>query len=250
MNDLVRGFSYFWQGAALLRTPRLRRYVALPLIINILLFALALSMTGWWFDQTVEQWIAALPSWLHWLEWVLWIVFGALAVVVLFFTFTLVANLLSSPFNGSLAGAVQRYSDNLADPPGDDTSIVAGLRMELSKLVYMASRALVLLLVLLIPGLNVFAPVVWFVYGSWLLALQYVDYPLVNNRSDFRQARPLLRQHRLLLLGFGMGALVATLVPILNFIAMPAGVAGATLLWVGRLRGSGADLELRSTAVS
>jgi CysZ protein len=36
--------------------------------------------------------------------------------------------------------------------------------------------------------------------------------------------------------GFGGAALVLTLIPVVNFIAVPTAVAGATALWVGELR--------------
>lgn len=235
MFDLIDGFRFFWRGAALLRQPRLRRFVVLPLLVNIIVFALALSSTGWWFNSTMEHWLAALPDWLHWLEWILWIVFAALAMVVLFVTFTLVANLIGAPFNGNLAHAVQRDLGDTAHPKSDST-VIAGLRAEASKLGYIAVRGLGLMVLLLIPGLNLIAPVAWFSYGSWLMALEYIDYPLSNNGSDFRQARPLLKQHRWRLLGFGLAALITTLIPVLNFIAMPAAVVGATLLWYERLR--------------
>jgi CysZ protein len=37
-------------------------------------------------------------------------------------------------------------------------------------------------------------------------------------------------------MGFGGATLVGTMIPIVNFIVMPAAVAGATALWVGEKR--------------
>jgi len=69
----------------------------------------------------------------------------------------------------------------------------------------------------------------------WMLALQYTDYPMGNHGLNFTEERQLLKQNKQLAWGFGAGILLITFVPVLNFLAMPAGVAGATALWVDRL---------------
>ncbi|MCC8998345.1 MAG: EI24 domain-containing protein, partial [Candidatus Contendobacter sp.] len=48
----------------------------------------------------------------------------------------------------------------------------------------------------------------------------------------FREQRRLLRRHWPLTLGFGGMTLLLTLIPVLNFLVMPAAVIGATLMWV------------------
>jgi CysZ protein len=92
-----------------------------------------------------------------------------------------------------------------------------------------------LLLLLVIPGVNLFAPLAWALFGAWMLAIEYADYPMGNHDYYFAQEKALLAKHRPLALGFGGVLLVMTLVPVLNFLAMPVGVAGATALWVERL---------------
>jgi len=88
----------------------------------------------------------------------------------------------------------------------------------------------------LIPGVNAFAPLCWWAFGAWILALQYMDYPLSNHGISLRRQRALLARHRPLVLGFGSAVLVMTLVPILNFVVMPAAVIGATCMWSELLR--------------
>ncbi|MCP5459961.1 MAG: EI24 domain-containing protein, partial [Gammaproteobacteria bacterium] len=72
----------------------------------------------------------------------------------------------------------------------------------------------------------------WLAFSIWMLALQYADYPMSNHGLRFREQRRLLSQRRMLALGFGSAVLLMTLVPILNFLVMPAAVIGATLMWV------------------
>ena len=46
-----------------------------------------------------------------------------------------------------------------------------------------------------------------------------------------------LRKKRLMSLGFGGAVSVATMIPVLNFLVMPAAVAGATAMWVEQFHG-------------
>jgi len=51
-----------------------------------------------------------------------------------------------------------------------------------------------------------------------------------------KAGRKLLRQRRILSYSFGGGSLLMTMIPIVNFLAMPVSVAGATAMWVGELK--------------
>ena len=79
------------------------------------------------------------------------------------------------------------------------------------------------------------SPIAWGLYGAWILAVEYADYPMANAGLRPRAQRARLRDERRLALGFGTGVLVLTLVPGLNLVAMPSAVIGATLLWCDRL---------------
>jgi CysZ protein len=57
----------------------------------------------------------------------------------------------------------------------------------------------------------------------------------------FKQERALMRRNKPLALGFGAGLMLMTLVPVLNFLAMPVGVTGATALWAERLKNQAAS---------
>ena len=80
-------------------------------------------------------------------------------------------------------------------------------------------------------------PILWFLYTAWILAIQYADYPMGNNGLKLREMRKRLKGRRLLSLSFGAATAGLAMVPVLNFIAMPSAVAGATALWVRELKG-------------
>jgi CysZ protein len=84
--------------------------------------------------------------------------------------------------------------------------------------------------------IQIAAPAIWFIFASWILSLEFLDYPMSNNGVVFSSARPILLQHRALALGFGAGVTLFAMVPVINFITIPVGVAGATRLWIDRIK--------------
>lgn len=229
-GGFLRGAGYVRQAFGLLLAPTLRRYVLGPLLVNVALFGAAVYFGAREFAALVDQWV---PAWLAWLEWLLWLLFAAVGLTVVFFGFALLANLTAAPLNGRLAEAVER-SLGLAPAPRPPEGALAGLigdlRSESRKVLFFAAWALPLLLLYLVPLLQLLAPVLWFLYGAWALGLEYADFPLANRGLRFADQRRLLAGRLSTLLGFGSAMMLVTMVPVLNFLAVPVGVIGATLL--------------------
>ncbi len=241
IKDLTHGVGYVRTGFDLISRPGMRRYVGIPLVINVALFAAVLWFGYAEFERLLEGMLSYLPGWLDWLRWILWPLFAITTFLVVFYLFTPVANLLGAPFNALLA---ERLEAELSGQPPPETRgmkayaaiVLVTLGNELRKLAYMLVWAVPILVLFVIPGVNLVAPFLWLVFSSWMLALEYADYPMGVYNMRFSQERRILRRHRALALGFGGALMLMTAVPIINFFAMPVGVAGATALWVERMR--------------
>ncbi len=252
---MVRSFSagsgYALRGLRLLNAPGIRRYVAVPLLINIVVFSGGL----WWVKTTlaslISGWVATATGWLPgWLDWLgpllnglIWLVFGVSALIAVFYTFSMLANLLASPFNGLLAERIERGETGHQVDSGVSIwkEIAVAPAQEIGKLLYFLLWAIPFLILFLIPVVNVAAPFLWAGFSAWMLALQYVDYPLGNHGIRFAEQRRLLRKNRQLAMGFGSVILLLTVIPVINFIAMPAAVIGATLMSLDHLHSSGSQ---------
>jgi CysZ protein len=237
----VSGAGYFLQGFGLLNRPGLRRFVAIPLTVNIVVFLLLIWFAAGQFDTLMDSLMPELPEWLAWLAWLLWVIFAVAIVVLVFFTFTIIANFIAAPFNGLLAEAVERHLTGQSLPTGGSLvemlkDVPGTLLDELKKLGYFIAWAIPLLILFLIPGVNLIAPILWTLFSAWMLAIEYSDYPLGNHGVRSAQLRRILRERRWLTLGFGGATLVGTMIPVVNFLVMPAAVAGATAMWVGEKR--------------
>lgn len=252
IGDAVRGFGCFTAGMKMLTQPGLRRYVLGPLLLNIALFTALIWFGAEGFAALVDWLLSPLPDWLDWLRYLLWPLFALTALIAIFFTFSLVANLIGAPFNGLLAEAVERRltGQRLEESGGWKrvlADVVPALLGELRKLGYFARWAIPLAILFLIPGLNLAAPFLWAGFGAWMLAVEYGDFPMGNHEIRFVAQRELLRRRRGLAMGFGGAAMLATMIPFLNFLVMPAAVAGATQLWVRHLRDDHGRALRRST---
>ncbi|MEJ2644811.1 MAG: sulfate transporter CysZ [Gammaproteobacteria bacterium] len=245
MKDSVTGVGCLMEGWRLIRRPGLRRYVAVPLAINAVLFAAAIALSAVWFDELINHLLNYLPTWLDWLRYLLWPLFAVGALIGVFYTFTLVANIIAAPFNGLLAEAVERLLTGAAPVEGGWLAllkdVLPSLMSEVRKLGYFVLWAIPLAILSFIPVINLAAPFLWALFSAWMLALEYADYPMANHGLQFVAQRERLRRRRLLALGFGGATLGLTLIPIVNFFAMPAAVAGATVMWVRELRDSGEE---------
>ena len=229
MINFLKGFSNSFSGFNLIFLPKIRRFVIIPLIINITVFSGAIYLLS----QKMDAWIQSLlPSWLSWLEWLIWPLFAATALLFVFYSFTLVANLIAAPFNSLLAARVEEH---LTGKTVEQVSteelwklVLRSVASEIHKLMYFLIWLIPLIILTVIPGINLLAPFAWFIFTAWSFSLEYIDYPLSNHGLLFKEVRLYNRQHRMRALGLGTGVFLTTSVPVLNFLAMPVAVASAT----------------------
>jgi CysZ protein len=239
-NNPITGSAYLLRGIQYLPKPGIRSFVIIPLLINLVLFGSAIYLLFSHFSDWV-QWLIDLwlPDWewLNFIEYLLWPLLAFLVVIGVYYGFSLVANFVAAPFNGLLAEKVEQAVRGQVNTNQDSWKAIvklipAALARELAKLAYYLPRLLVLFVLSFVPLVNVFMPFVWFAFAAWMMAIQYCDYPMDNNRVSFKQMRLLLSQRRWSALGFGSLVQLGMLIPLLNLILMPAAVIGATLFWV------------------
>jgi len=235
------GLHYFVRGWSLVRLRGIRRYVIVPLLVNVLL----LGGAFFWLFQRLGEWIPQLlthvPDWLQWLSYLLWPLSVISIVLVFGYFFSTIANLIAAPFCGLLAEQLEGRLTGKVLPDSGWISLINDIprimKREFQKLGYYLPRALGLLLLYFIPGFGqTVAPVLWFLFSAWMLSIQYCDYPFDNHKVSFPRMRSALRQHKVANMQFGAMVSLFTMLPILNLVIMPVAVCGATAMWVDRYR--------------
>ena len=230
---ILEGFKLLWHR-------RIRWLVIIPTLINLILFSAATWFAAVWVSDWLNWLIASVPEWLEWLVWIIWLLFVLLALVIYAFTFTVFANLIGSPFYGIIAERVIALERGDNDDMQTSASALlttawSSFRRELQIIAYILPRtigiALVTLVISFVPVINILAPLIAASWAAWSLALQYMDYPADSDELSFTEVRQRAGKQRLLSLSFGLSALVAAAIPLVNLLLLPATVIGGTLLW-------------------
>lgn len=71
-NNPAFAIGYLFKGLRLVTSHELRAFIIIPIVINIVLYSLALMLGYYYISDLITQFI---PSWLQWLSWVLWPLF-------------------------------------------------------------------------------------------------------------------------------------------------------------------------------
>ncbi|MDA9296231.1 sulfate transporter CysZ [Porticoccaceae bacterium] len=240
LNTPIASPAVILEGLKLLGHADIRWLVIIPTLLNLILFSAATWLAAAWVSDWLNFLIASVPEWLEWLVWIIWLLFVLLALVVYSFTFTLFANLIGSPFYGIIAERVIALERDVIDEASTSISALLATAWgsfcrELQIIAYMLPRtlgiALLTVMISFVPVINILAPLIAGSWAAWSLALQYMDYPGDSDKLSFAEVRQRAGRQRLLSLSFGLSALVAAAIPLVNLLLLPATVIGGTLLW-------------------
>ncbi|MBU2546253.1 MAG: sulfate transporter CysZ [Pseudomonadota bacterium] len=229
----MKAFIYILKAFRLLFAPGIKRFVIIPILVNALFFSLWM-VTGFYFIGHFAAWF---PSWLRWLRWLFYVLFFLTSSLVIVYTFTIFANLIAAPFNSLLAEKVETLVKG--EKPDSTNNLKELLRemkrsflREWEKIKYYVPRAVLLLILFLIPVVNVIASILWFIFACWMMAVEYIDFPMDNHKRSFKDVRSFLRKHYGTSMSFGLSMALLSMIPILNFVALPIGVIAGTLFWL------------------
>ena len=245
INNFGNGAGYLLQGFRLLKQPRILPFVIIPLLLNIALFYFSVSYLYASFELWLNGFLNQIPEWLSFIKWLLWPLFAGMTLLLIAYGFTFSATLLGSPFYGLLAEQTEKVitgeaTDSNAGVFAILALIPSALMREIQKLLHyffwLIPLLILSLLSLFIPPLAPLMPFIWFVFGAWMLSIQYTDYSYDNHQIGFKVLKKDLKSDRATALGFGAATTLSAMVPLLNIIAIPAAVCGGTAFYVERLK--------------
>ncbi|HIW06667.1 MAG TPA: sulfate transporter CysZ [Candidatus Ignatzschineria merdigallinarum] len=234
------GLQYFFEGFSIMMRPGLKRFVFMPILVNILVLGSAFTWLFFQVDSWVNYLLGFLPTWLHWLSYLLWPLILSSILLIFGYFFSTLANIIAAPFNGFLAEKVEEELSGIPakELPWSDfvKDVPRMINRELVRLGYYLPRAIVLLIISFIPVINIISPLLWFLFGSWMMVIQYCDYAFDNHKISFTQMKETLKKDRLNNMPFGALVTLITVIPLINLFIMPAAVCGGTAMWVDRYR--------------
>lgn len=238
----VGGIGALLAAADLLRrTPRLRRYVVVPILVNVVvaavLYGTLLSVGLRLVDRLVGEVTGPLAGLAALLQ-VLVVILALLAVGFLLVRFGVV---LGAPWYGRLSEeveALRRGAERPARPfslAGAGRDLARAVGYEARKLALVAMVGLLLLAANLVPVLGQVAGTA----GGALLAavvacLDFFDGPLERSRLSFRGKLTAVRRTAPASLGFGLASAGLLAIPFVNLLCLPLCVTAGTIFIVDR----------------
>ncbi|KTC68356.1 putative sulfate transport protein CysZ [Legionella birminghamensis] len=235
MNDFFLGMMYLPLGFRHLFAKGLKRFVVLPILFNFLLFSGLFYLIYHYLFPYAYEYLDRLPSWLHFLN-IVFLVFFYISFFLLFLSmFTVFFNLIAAPFNGLLAEKAQMMLYKSTIPGLSFKEILwRTIKRQGQFLVYFLPRFVGICLLFFIPIIHPIYPILWFWFNAWMLSIQYQDFAMDNNLVGFKEMREMIKENRLLSLGFGLSINFASFIPLLNLFSMPAAVIGSVMLFCER----------------
>jgi CysZ protein len=233
------GMSFPFRAFRYLREhPPLWGWVALPAAINLALLVVAVA-SSWMAAPQLVGWLWSRPAeGLALAMWVLtvWVARLALAGVMGMAVY-LAAGVFAAPFNEVISERVEELELGAASEPWTVVDFVRDTTVSVfhslgSLAIYLFCMA-PLLLLNLIPGLGS----VLFTVASWtltafFLAREMLDGATSRRRMSFKAKLELVNRHRPLMGGFGFAQNLLLWIPLANFVCLPIGVIGGTLLYI------------------
>ena len=243
VSSFSTGFFQPFRGVRFLLANRgLKRYAVLPLLMNLVLYALAIAVffyflwrwevsnVTWEFWGPVGGWLAGV---VNWMGWMVKFVVAMLGLGAAFFTFTAVGMVIASPLNDILSEKVEVvYCGNVKqlDLPLRFTlkasllSIGDSLRNLVRQLFYTA-----LTLPCLLAPLVGFLPM--FLVNAYFAGFGFVDTAMARNFLRPKHKKLLSDKRFWEIVGFGVAMQIVFTIPFLGIILMPVGVTSGTLIY-------------------
>lgn len=259
MLRLLGGFG-FWRGttyplrvlAVFRQTPRLWRYMIIPIVVNVFIgMSLYIGLLLWVWQQvdqitlSLSQWldhaIANLPLWLSFLSLLApginWLLDLLLLIGLFLITGFLIVQfgvLLGAPWYGQLSEQLEKIRT------GEVRSIEVTFIQDIGRAILFEIKKLILGLVvgILLLILNIF-PVIGtvatamggIILTATITCLDFLDAPLERRRFRFRHKLVIVCKSLPASAGFSLVCMVLITVPFLNLVTIPLCVASGTLFF-------------------
>ena len=230
----------------MVKNPSLWPNIAIPAFINVAVFVATAAFLLWnadWFLLPEPTGSGIVYYLLIGLWWIYRILLYPLLIAVAYFLTLILAGIVASPFNDTLSERAEELMMGRVVPSesGWKALVMGGARGVATAAAVGIPRAIVVVLLGIIPGIG---PILAALVGAFFIAVGYTDYALERRKYPVIKKLTTLWKHRRMALGFGVGANLLLLIPLINFLCMPIAVVGGTALAIAIDEFETAGMEL------
>ena len=232
------------------KNPKLIKYIAIPILVNIII-AIALYSGlfyfGWqivdgvqgYITMWLNQLITNLPPWLSFLRYsisgltiILRFLLGIILLIATGFLLTQFGVLLGAPWYGQLSEQLEKYRTGKVEliELNIVSDIGRAVLYEIKKLVLIAAVGILLLFINFLPGVGtVVSSIGSLALTATIVCMDFLDSYLERRRLKFRQKLKVVFENLPASGSFGLVCLALISIPLLNLLTIPLCVASGTL---------------------
>ena len=222
-----------WEGFRFMnRNPRLWQYGLLPVFLNLFITAfvlVSLILSGFWYAHALHPRFAG-SWWQRGLEVFVIVALFVGIVAVALAVWLLLQSILCGYFYGKLARQVELQLGMRPEEMKEVSfgrEVLDGIR-DVSVLLAVNAGLLVLHIIPVIGAVVAVAGSLYF--DSWVLGLDYFEYPLGLRGKTRGEMRHFCKTHRPQTLGLGASVLLLALLPVISAVFLTTAATGAVLL--------------------
>ncbi|MFG2002265.1 EI24 domain-containing protein [Spirillospora sp. NPDC048911] len=237
------GIGYLFRGLGwVARRPGQWLFGLIPALIVLIVYVAGLAALGWnldglasWVTPFADDWSESARSSVRVIAGIA--IFGA-ATFLAIITFTAITLLVGEPFYERIAVNVEESQGGA--PPEPDESLMVQIGRAIRDALLLGAVALCFAVVFFLCGFlpiigQTVVPVIAACVSGYFLAGELTSIALERRGIRRRERFAILKQNRLMAVGFGAATFVVFLIPLGAVLAMPGAVAGGTLLARERL---------------
>ena len=251
MKRVVKGINYGIRGFSLIFKNRKLTLLALvPFFVQLLLFGIGVYLTLYYLGDWSDGILRLLPldtanqvdngffnslinKLVLGIYWLLKVILLLVLLVIQFLILYLLGTIIASPFYDLISEVTESILGLKDETPLSFKRLLRStwvtIGIEIKKVLLFSTIAVFTLLLSLIPFLGtVINLFVLNIYAAMVFTFTFCDYPMSRRDWSLGQRLKFAENHYLEYLGFGL----LFFIPVINFVAGPAFVVGATVLFV------------------
>ena len=223
-------------------TPRIYKFMAAPIIINIIVFAIAIYVGSHYFTKYIDRILPDGSTWIAILFYVIIVLFIIAVAAIIYFTFTAIAHLVAAPFNDLLSEEIEKkLTGKKVDEKFSFSKILEDvgrtMKNEIKKFLLFGFFQVIILVFNLIPVIGQFIyAALSILITAYVLGYGYFAIPCDRQRIPLLDQFAYIRKNKMLFLGFGLISSFLIIIPILNLFFLPVCVVAGTIHYVNLIK--------------
>ena len=219
-----------------------KKYFIIPFMLNVIILGSIVYFSFTTLDPIISDLLKGDSTIFSVLRAILRPLLFIILTFISIFLYSIAGNIIIAPFNDLLSEKVESL---ISGEKFDEKFSVSLFIQDIIRIVGNIIRLLVLIVIInifllvlnLIPFVGqIFYTILSFMVTAFFFGFQFFDFPLERRRLVFKEKLKVAWKMKFTVIGLGTGFFLMSLIPIVGFLSLNLGAAGATILFVDHVK--------------